>query len=103
MQAQNYHMIYVEVQDKAVAFSGYRFITHFFSGDIIYIDDLATLEQHRGNGYASALLEHIIQLAKQNNLSGVRLDSGHLRFDAHRLYLNKNFRIVSHHFSLAFT
>lgn len=100
MQKQNYHLIYVEENGKAVAFSGFRFITHFFSDDIIYIDDLGTIAEHRGKGYGSSLLDYIITLAKEKNLAGVRLDSGHHRYDAHRLYLNKGFKIVSHHFNL---
>lgn len=100
MQQQNYHMIYAEEDGKAVAFSGYRFITHFFSDDIIYIDDLGTIEAYRGKGYGSALLDHIFKIAAEKKLAGVQLDSGHHRYDAHRLYLQKGFNIVSHHFAL---
>ncbi|MFN0275363.1 MAG: GNAT family N-acetyltransferase [Chitinophagales bacterium] len=101
MQKQDYNLIYVEEDGKAVAFSGYRFLTHFFSDDVIYIDDLGTIEAYRGKGYGSILLNYIIQLAKEKNLAGVRLDSGHHRHDAHRLYLNKGFKIVSHNFNLS--
>jgi GNAT superfamily N-acetyltransferase len=100
MVEQDYHLIYIEDSGAPVAFAGYRFITHFFSGDIIYIDDLGTLPEHRGKGYGSALLQHIIDLARSKGLKGVRLDSGHHRHDAHRLYLNTGFQIVSHHFNL---
>lgn len=102
MQKQDYHMIYTEEDGKAVAFSGFRYITHFFSGDIIYIDDLGTLPECRGKGYGSLLLDHIFNLAKEKKLDGVQLDSGHHRYDAHRLYLNKGFKIVSHHFNLKY-
>ncbi len=102
MKAQDYHMIYAEDDDVAVVFSGYRFITHFFSGDIIYIDDLGTLPEYRGKGYGSLLLDYIFNIAKEKDLDGVQLDSGHHRYDAHRLYLNKGFNIVSHHFNLKF-
>lgn len=100
MQQQDYHMIYVEENGKPVAFSGYRFITHFFSDDIIYIDDLGTIEEFRGRGYGSALLDHIFKIAAESKLAGVQLDSGHHRYDAHRLYLRKGFNIISHHFAL---
>lgn len=102
MKGQNYHIIYTEVNGKPVAFSGYRFITHFFSGDIIYIDDLGTLPEFRGKGFGSLLLDYIFDIAKQKNLDGVQLDSGHHRYDAHRLYLTKGFKIVSHHFNLKY-
>lgn len=102
MRDQNYRLIYVEEKGKPVAFSGFRYITHYYSGDIIYIDDLGTLPEARNKGYGSKLLDHIIALAKENGLDGVHLDSGHHRFDAHRLYLNKGFIIGSHHFTLMF-
>ncbi|MBC8046519.1 MAG: GNAT family N-acetyltransferase [Fimbriimonadaceae bacterium] len=100
MRKENYHLIYLEEDGKAVAFSGYRFITHLFTGDSIYIDDLGTIAEYRGKGYGSKLLDHIFNIAKENKLQEVRLDSGHHRYDAHRLYLNKGFKIVSHHFAL---
>lgn len=102
MMNENFHIIYVEENGMPVAFSGYRFITHFYSGHIIYIDDLGTIAEHRGKGYGSALLEYIFDLAKQHRLAAVHLDSGHQRFDAHRLYLNKGFQISSHHFVLKY-
>lgn len=99
MQSQHYHMLFIEHNGEPAAFCGYRFITHFFSGNIIYIDDLGTLPEYRKFGYGSLLLDYVFDLAKEKGLDGVQLDSGHHRYDAHRLYLNKGFQIVSHHFS----
>ena len=98
MMAEGYRMAYVEENGKAIAFSGYREMQMFYSGRIIYIDDLSTLEDHRGKGCGSLLLEYIHQLAKQKGMNAVHLDSGHLRHTAHRLYLNKGYDIVAHHF-----
>ena len=80
----------------------YREMTMLFSGKTIYIDDLSTLPDARGKGYAGALLDFVIEQARQLGFDTVSLDSGHgeNRSDAHRLYLNKRFRISSHHFSL---
>ncbi|MBO0932895.1 GNAT family N-acetyltransferase [Fibrella aquatilis] len=79
----------------------YRLMTFLFSGKTCYIDDLSTQPEDRGNGYASALLDFVKQQAKQAGCVTLSLDSGHSpeRNDAHRLYLNKGFRISSHHFS----
>ena len=100
MQPETFRIIYIEEDGKAVAFAGYRFLTMFFSGKTLYVDDLSTLPQYRGKGYAGKLLDHIIQEAKENHFDAVTLDSGHHRYDAHRLYLNKGFIIESHHFHL---
>jgi GNAT superfamily N-acetyltransferase len=80
----------------------YRRMTLLVSGKTIYIDDLTTLPEARGNGYASALLDFVIDEAQQAGYQTVSLDSGQnpTRYDAHRLYLNKGFNITSHHFSL---
>ncbi|MDJ1502555.1 GNAT family N-acetyltransferase [Xanthocytophaga agilis] len=100
MTQSGYSLIFIEDGDKAAAALGFRYMTMFYAGNIIYIDDLTTLPESRGKGYASTLLDYIIEKAKNEGLNGVHLDSGHQRFDAHRLYLNKGFRITCHHFQL---
>lgn len=97
---EGYHLIFIEKDGRAVSAAGYRYLRKLFDGPIIYIDDLSTLPEARGQGHAGALLDWIIEKARQEGLNGVTLDSGHQRFDAHRLYLNKGFRISSHHFTL---
>ncbi|GAB4001749.1 GNAT family N-acetyltransferase [Spirosoma daeguense] len=81
---------------------GYRYMNLLYSGKTLYIDDLSTLAEARGKGYASALLDFVIDEAKKAGCQCVSLDSGQnpARYDAHRLYLNKRFNIVSHHFKL---
>jgi GNAT superfamily N-acetyltransferase len=101
MISRGYHLIYIEEGGKAVCASGFRFTEHLAWGRPIYIDDLSTLPEARGKGYASALLDYIFDLAKQKGYDQVHLDSGcnESRYDAHRLYLNKGFNITSHHFA----
>ncbi|QJW88356.1 GNAT family N-acetyltransferase [Spirosoma taeanense] len=86
----------------APAVIGYRTMNLLYSGKTIYIDDLSTLLDARGKGYASALLDFVIEQARQTGCQCVSLDSGQnpARYDAHRLYLNKRFNIASHHFKL---
>jgi GNAT superfamily N-acetyltransferase len=57
------------------------------------------LPTSRGKGYAGKLLDFVEAEARAKGYKVVTLDSGHQRFDAHRLYLNKGFKIVAHHFS----
>ena len=100
MRSEGYHAVYVEDNGKAMAYCGYRFITHYFSGSAMYIDDLVTVADARKKGYASLLLDHVIEIGNKKGLETIRLDSGHHRHDAHRLYLNKGFHIHSHNFSM---
>jgi GNAT superfamily N-acetyltransferase len=100
MISRGYNLIYIEENGKAVCASGFRFTEHLAWGKPVYIDDLSTLPEARGKGYASALLDYIFQLAKEEGYDQVHLDSGcnESRYEAHRLYLNKGFNITSHHF-----
>ncbi|SFE03795.1 GNAT family N-acetyltransferase [Spirosoma endophyticum] len=106
---ENFVLAFVEVMrhaddssEPAPAVVGYRYMTLLYSGKTLYIDDLSTLPSARGKGYASTLLDFVIDQARQKGCQCVSLDSGQnpARYDAHRLYLNKRFNIASHHFKL---
>lgn len=85
--------------DLVVSIAGYRYSEALAWGKFIYIDDFVTHPDARGKGYGGQLLEHVKALAMEHNLDAVHLDSGHTRFDAHRVYLNHGFEIRSHHFA----
>lgn len=100
MKDENYTLLFIEENGKGMSACGFRYLTTLFDGRYIYIDDLSTLPEARGKGYAGALFDFVVEKAKSENLKAVHLDSGHQRFDAHRLYLNKGMKIVYHHFRL---
>jgi GNAT superfamily N-acetyltransferase len=99
MQSEGYVLLYISEGHKVVAAAGYRIFTMLYAGKLLYIDDLVTLESHRGKGYASALLHYIYDIALQQNCYSVQLDSGPTRTDAHKLYFKENFLINAFHFS----
>ena len=99
MISEGYQLAFIEEDGKAVAAIGYRYLQYLYNGKHIYIDDLSTLPAARGKGYAGKLLDYVEAEARAKGYKAVTLDSGHQRFDAHRLYLNKGFTIVAHHFS----
>ena len=100
MKAENYTLLYIEENNEAISACGFRYLTTLFDGRYIYIDDLSTLPEARGKGHAGMLFDFVVEKAKTEGLKAVHLDSGHQRYDAHRLYLNKNMKIVYHHFRL---
>lgn len=100
MTDESYSMIFIEENGKAASICGFRYLTTLFEGTFIYIDDLSTLPEARGKGFGGALFDYVVEKAKSEGLPAVHLDSGHQRFDAHRLYLNKGMKIVYHHFRL---
>jgi GNAT superfamily N-acetyltransferase len=98
MIQEGYKLAFIEEDNKGVAAIGYRHLQFLYNGKHIYIDDLVTLPNYRGKGYAGALLDHVANEAKECGYKTITLDSGHHRTDAHRLYLNKKFAITAHHF-----
>jgi GNAT superfamily N-acetyltransferase len=100
MFTEGYQLLYYETTDgNTAAIIGYRYLQYLYNGKHFYIDDLSTLPEYRGKGYAGMLLDHVIELAKEQGYNCVTLDSGYMRNDAHRLYLNKGFVLACHHFS----
>lgn len=97
---EGYTLIYIEENGKGVSFCGYRPVTMLHRGRSLYIDDLCTLPEARGKGYARALLNYVLREARKEDLQTIHLDSGYHRHDAHRTYLNFGFRMTSHHFAM---
>lgn len=101
MFSLGYRLAFIEEDGIAAAAIGFRFLQKLFDGKQFYIDDLTTLEAYRGKGYGGMLLEFVFDSAKSLGYDCVTLDSGPSRHDAHRLYLNKGFKISSMHFHKA--
>jgi GNAT superfamily N-acetyltransferase len=98
--AGGYQLAFISDDDgNAAGIVGYRFINMLRTGKTIYIDDLFVLPAYRGKGYASLLLQHIRQIAADNQIKQVHLDSGYQLHPAHRLYLNHGFVLNCLHFA----
>jgi GNAT superfamily N-acetyltransferase len=99
MKHEFYELVYILSEDgkKAAAFTSFRTLTQLRTGKIIYIDDLFTLPEYRGHGYAGALLDYVHDQAKEREIANVHLDSGYSLHPAHRLYLNKGYVMACHH------
>lgn len=96
---EGYKVAFIGDQNNAFAAIGFRIQTFLYSGKTLYIDDLVTLETHRKKGYGKLLLDFAKEYAKDMNCETFSLDSGILRKDAHRLYLNEGLSIDSLHFA----
>jgi ribosomal protein S18 acetylase RimI-like enzyme len=97
MQNEKYTIAGIIDNDKVVAFAGYRVMTSLHSGNIIYIDDLCTLETYRGKGLASQLLSYVKGVAKADNKDAVVLDTNFNNNTAQKLYLKSGFQFVAVH------
>jgi GNAT superfamily N-acetyltransferase len=86
-------------ESGAAAVIGFRTMTLLYAGRTLYVDDLSTRADHRGQGLGRALLAWAEAEARRLGCEELHLDSGMQRFPAHRLYLKFGFDISAHHFS----
>jgi GNAT superfamily N-acetyltransferase len=96
MQAENFHLAFVEDGGAVRAVAGYRYQDKLFSGKNLYVDDLVTDASERSKGHGRALLAWLTQQARAHGC--MQLDSGVQRFDAHRFYLRERMHISAYHF-----
>ncbi len=97
---EGYQLAYIALEGQIKALMGFRYLEFLAYGKMLYIDDLVTDAETRRNGLAGKLLKWAIQQAVENGCDQVHLDSGFVRHDAHRLYLNHRFQLKGHHFAL---
>jgi GNAT superfamily N-acetyltransferase len=96
---EGYRLVVSFADGDVVSAGGFRRLHTLAWGDVLYIDDLVTLESHRGQGHAHRLLEWLLAEARQLGCEQIHLDSAPHRHTAHRLYLNEGFHISTFHFS----
>ncbi len=99
---QSFQIVAVRLGDAVPSAAGFRFAEFLAWGKVLYVDDLTTLPEYRGNGYAALLMDWLIDLAKKKHCNGLHLDTGHQRHSAHKLYLSKGLEINAHHLAIEF-
>lgn len=97
---EGYQLVFLEVDEQAVAVAGFRISTCLASGKFLYIDDLVVDELKRSHSYGQQLFQWLIEYARNHDCEHLSLDSGVQRFAAHRFYLMQRMNITSHHFSI---
>lgn len=77
----------------------FRVRTMLATGLTMYVDDLVTASQHRSKGHGKAMLEWLMNYARQCGCDTFSLDSGTFRHEAHAFYFREGLRITSFHFA----
>ena len=98
--AEGFRMVALRDEGLVVSAAGYRIAEFMAWGRVLYVDDLTTLPASRGKGHGGALVDWLIAHARAAGCDEFHLDSGYMRHDAHRLYLNKGMILASHHMTL---
>src|SRR5688572_15970058 len=81
-QKQGYCLAYFKENNEVKSIAGFRIGEFLAWGKILYIDDLATLSNARGKGYARQLLDWLKGQAKLAQCNQIHLDSGYQRHAA---------------------
>lgn len=97
MQNERYFIAGIYQDDRFAAFAGCRFMTSLHTGNIIYIDDLCTLDAYRGKGFASKLIRYVKEIAKMNQLDALVLDTDFTNSSAQKVYLKSGFQLAALH------
>jgi GNAT superfamily N-acetyltransferase len=81
--------------------AGFRTLHTLAWGHVLYVDDLVTRADRRGEGHADALMRWLVEEAARLGCAQLHLDSGvqRERETAHRFYFNHRLRISAYHFS----
>lgn len=98
-QAQEYQILALQSEGHIKSAAGFRLAEFLAWGKVLYIDDLTTLPDARGQGYASLLLDWLTEYAREKGCDEMHLDTGYTRHAAHRVYLKHGFELKSHHMS----
>jgi len=92
---------FTDGDDQALAVAGFRISESLSWGRHVYVDDLVTRAEARGQGGAAAVMTFVEEIGRREGCGQLHLDSGvePKRFDAHRFYLRRGMGIYAHHFA----
>jgi GNAT superfamily N-acetyltransferase len=100
---QDARMALAVKDDTVLGLAVYRWHENTFDGLKFYIDDLVTDETRRSAGVGHTLIAHLEKVAKGLGASGLVLDSGTQRTQAHKFYFREGFVIPAFNFKKSFT
>lgn len=86
-------------QGRCAAVAGWRIVATTVVGRKLYVDDLVTSEDVRGEGFGAALLGELTERARAAGCAAIDLDSGVQRAGAHRFYFRERMSVTSLHFA----
>lgn len=98
MMTTGFHLAAVVEDDVVRAVAGYRFLDMFYSGKMLYLDDLVTDSEARSGGHGRELITWLQREATANGCAEIHLDSRVDRAAAHRFYFRERFTIFGFHF-----
>lgn len=96
-------MVLAIENDEVLGLAVYRWHENTFDGLKFYIDDLVTDDARRSEGVGHALIVHLEEVARSLGASGMVLDSGTQRTQAHKFYFREGFVVPAFNFKKTFS
>ena len=101
MAASGFQLVYLSVGSDIKAVAGIRIAEWLARGKSLDLEDLVSADSDRSKGFGGKLFDWIVDLARKEDCTEVRLVSHVTRYRAHRFYLNKRMRLDAHFFSMS--
>ncbi|MEN9868309.1 MAG: Aminoalkylphosphonate N-acetyltransferase [Pseudomonadota bacterium] len=98
MMDEGYRLACFEQDGQVLGVAGFKISHNFYLTKRCYVEDLVTIESARGQGVGEKLFDWLSEHAKAQQCRAIHLDSGVQRHGAHKFYLNRDMKIVCHHF-----
>ncbi len=91
MRHMEYKMIGIFEKATLITYAGVAVQTNLYHKRHLYVFDLVTDVNFRGQGYGVMMLEYLKDYAKMGMCENIVLSSGFMREDAHRFYEKDGF------------
>lgn len=98
--AFDFQLVFLAEGGEVLAVGGIRLGEWLAGGKYMEIEDLVTSDKARSAGHGGRLFDWIVEIAKVEGCSELRLVSNVTRYGAHRFYLNKKMKIQAYYFSM---
>lgn len=98
MRSEGAEIAAVEHDGEVATVACFRVHRTLVSGVTLYVDDLVTAERFRSLGHGKAMVEWLMDHARERGCETFSLDSGTFRQSAHAFYFREGLRISSFHF-----
>ena len=87
----NYRLVVGMSRGKVVCVAGYRILETLSWGRILFVDDLVTAPDKRSQGFGSAMIDRLAEIANDRRCCQIQLESGASRRRAHAFYRRHGF------------
>lgn len=98
MRHMEYKMFGIMDGENLITYAGVSICTNLYHKRHLYIYDLVTCKEYRGNKYGETMLEYLHDYAKIGMCENIVLSSSFSREDAHRFYIKHGFEKKSYLF-----